>query len=110
MNFSEQVLNITDEQFNAIIEQNSVVLVDFWAPWCGPCMKLLPVIDQLAVFYKGQAKVAKLNISDNSVVPSTYNIKNIPTVLIFYKGKPVHRFVGCVSIDEIKSVVDPYVN
>lgn len=82
-NFEEEVLNATDG-----------VLVDFWAPWCGPCRQIAPLIDQLAEQFSGSVKIGKLNIDENPSVTGQYGIQSIPTLLLFKGGEVVERFVG----------------
>lgn len=101
-------VQLADSQFEDCIAQHALVLVDCWAPWCGPCVKLSPVIDQLAVLYKGKALIAKLNIDDNSQIPAQYAIKTIPTLLIFHEGKLVERLVGNLPLDQIQLALDKY--
>lgn len=108
MNTNTGVLQLTDSQFGDIISQNPLVLVDFWAPWCGPCVKLGPVIEQLASLYKGKAMICKLNIDDHAEISSTYFIKMLPTLLIFHQGLEVKRLVGKLPIAEIQMVLDRY--
>jgi thioredoxin 1 len=82
------VLNVTDATFDAeVIKSDKPVLVDFWAPWCGPCVQLGPVIDQIADATVGRAKVAKVNVDDNPGVASRYRIRAIPALLLFQGGE-----------------------
>ncbi|MGI2299784.1 thioredoxin [Candidatus Cardinium hertigii] len=101
-------IDIIDEQFDKVISQHKLVLVDFWAPWCAPCLQLAPVIEEIAAIYKGKALVAKLNISENSQMPARYFISTIPTLLLFHKGKQVDRLVGNLPITQIQSSLDKY--
>ena len=103
-------VQLADSHFEDRIAQHSLVLVDCWAPWCGPCVKLGPVIDQLAILYKEKALIAKLNIDDNAQTPAKYSIKTIPTILIFHEGKLVERLVGNVPLGQIQAVLDRYVS
>lgn len=104
----QNIIELTDAQFNEVISQHKLVLVDFWAPWCGPCLKLAPVIEQVAAMYKGKASIAKLNISENSQTPAKYCISTIPTMLFFHQGQQVDRLVGNVPIAQIQESLDRY--
>jgi thioredoxin 1 len=89
------VLNVTDESFEQEVKKSSVpVLVDFWAPWCGPCRALAPVIEELASEYDGKVKVVKVNTDDSLQTAQNYHISGIPTLIIFKDGEPVEQMVG----------------
>ncbi len=89
------VLEFTDGNFQAeVLNSQQPVLVDFWAPWCGPCKMLAPTIEQLAGEFEGKVRIGKLNTDDNPQVASSYGISAIPTVLLFKGGNIVERFVG----------------
>ena len=88
---------LTDENFKKeVLEANLPVLVDFWAPWCGPCQTAGPVIEELAKEYEGKIKVGKINIDENQKISEKYGILSIPTVIIFKNGEEVKRQVGFV--------------
>ncbi len=88
-------LEITDDNFqNEVVNSSEPVLVDFWAPWCGPCRQIAPLIDQLADEYAGSVKVGKLNIDENPQVTSQFGIQSIPTLMVFKGGEVTERFVG----------------
>ena len=90
-------LEITDTNFKEIVLDSEMpVLVDFWATWCGPCRMVGPIVDELANEYKGKAVVGKVNVDDNSSVPSEYGIRNIPALLIFKNGEIVDKVIGAV--------------
>ena len=91
----QHTVELTDDNFDAeVLQSTDPVLVDFWAPWCGPCRQIAPLIDQLAEQLAGRAKVGKLNIDDNPEMTSQYGIQSIPTLLVFRGGDVSERFVG----------------
>jgi thioredoxin 1 len=103
---AEGILEITDSNFQSeVLESSQPVLVDFWAPWCGPCLRLAPTIEELAGEFAGRVRVGKLNTDENNVTPSQYNIQGIPTVILFKGGKPVDRQVGLVPKDKLVSLL-----
>ncbi len=88
---------VTDGTFQAEVEQQQgLVLVDFWAEWCGPCKVIAPVLDQLAVEYAGKIKVAKLDVDANQQTPMRFNVRSIPTLLFFKGGRHVDTVIGAV--------------
>ena len=91
----QHTIEFTDGNFQGeVLDAEGRVLVDFWAPWCGPCRQIAPLIDQLAEQYSGSVKIGKLNIDENPTVTGQYGIQSIPTLLVFSGGEVVERFVG----------------
>ena len=100
-------VQLTDASFEAeVIKCAAPVLVDFWAPWCGPCRMVGPIIEELAKEYSGKAKVCKLNTDDCQATASAYNISAIPTILLFKDGKVVKEMVGLQPKEALKQHLD----
>lgn len=102
---AENVNEFTVENFEAeVIKSDSPVLVDFWAPWCGPCRFIAPVVEELATKYEGKVKVGKLNVDDHGEIAGQYGIHSIPTLLLFNNGDIADRKVGAVPATEIEAM------
>ncbi len=103
----KNTVELTDANFATTVEQSEVpVLVDFWAPWCGPCRLVAPVVEELAETYSGRLRVGKLNTDDNPTVASQFNIRSIPTLLFFKNGQVVDHVVGAVPREKLQKKVD----
>jgi len=99
---SERIVEINDGNFrDEVIKSNLPVLLDFWAPWCGPCKMITPVIEEIANEYQGELKVGKLNVDDNPATATNFRVMNIPTLILFNKGEEIERIAGVVSKREI---------
>ncbi len=100
-------LIVTDASFNAAVENSPLpVLLDLWAAWCGPCRMLAPVVEDLAAELAGRVRVAKLNIDENPATAASFNVRSIPTMLVFQGGREVERLVGLRSKHEIIHALD----
>jgi thioredoxin 1 len=100
-------LQLTDGTFDSeVVKSDKPVLVDFWAPWCGPCRMLSPLVDELAKEYEGKVKVGKINTDDNAQVATQFRISAIPTLLFFKGGKVADQLVGVHPKTEIKKRLD----
>ena len=107
---SENAMEVTDGNFEQlVIKSDAPFLVDFWAPWCGPCRMVAPVVDELAKEYEGRLKVGKVNVDDNQEVAARYGISSIPTLLFFKGGELVERITGALPKAALKQVVDKVV-
>ena len=100
---------LTDTNFNSEIAKNELIVVDFWAPWCGPCRMVGPLIEELASEYGGKVIFGKLNVDENMVVPSRFGVRGIPTMIIFKDGQAVDTLVGACSKAHIESKFKPYI-
>ncbi len=101
---------LTDENFSAETSKHDLLVVDFWAPWCGPCRMVGPLIEQLAAEYSGKVAFGKMNVDENMKVPSIFGVMSIPTVVVLKKGQPVETIVGACSKSEIESKFKPFIN
>lgn len=97
-------LKFTEDNFEAeVLKSDKVVLVDFYADWCGPCKMMAPIIEKLAEEYEGQAVIGKLNVDDEPFVSSRYRVLSIPTLMFFKDGKEADRIVGAVDKAEVEN-------
>jgi thioredoxin 1 len=104
---SEKIKTFTDSNFD-VETKTGVVLVDFWAEWCGPCRRLAPTVEALAGEYEGRATVAKLNVDENPNVPGRFMIRGIPTLLLFKNGELAETMVGLAPKEDIAKLIDKH--
>ena len=100
-----QSMTITDDTFHKALQANDLLVVDFWAPWCGPCRMVGPIIEALSAEYTGKAAFGKMNVDENQVVPSSFGIISIPTIIIFNHGKEVERLIGAYPKAHIEAMI-----
>jgi thioredoxin 1 len=106
---SDKVVQITDHNFDEqVIKGKGLILVDFWAEWCGPCRMVAPILDELAEEYEGQVTIAKLNVDENRQSSTRFNIRSIPALLFFKDGAQVEQIIGAASKSTIKAKVQQH--
>jgi thioredoxin 1 len=102
-------LTVTDANFQETLKANPLLVVDFWAPWCGPCRMVGPVIEQLAAEYSGKVAFGKMDVDENQTVPSSFSVMSIPTIVVFHHGKAIERIVGAYPKAHIEAAFKRYI-
>jgi thioredoxin 1 len=104
---SEHIVHVTDQTFEPeVLKSDLPVLVDYWAEWCGPCKAIAPILDEIAKEYGGKLKIAKLDVDSNVEVPKKYNIRGIPTLMLFKNGNVEEQIVGARSKSQLTAFLD----
>ena len=101
-------IEVTDDTFESTIADNKLVLVDFWAPWCGPCRIVAPVLDEIAGEHGDKVTIAKVNTDENQVVASKHGIMSIPTMMLFKDGEKIDQMVGALPKPQIMAKLEPH--
>jgi thioredoxin 1 len=104
---SENIMTVDQDNFQKnVLDAQKPVLIDFWAPWCGPCRAVAPIVEELAKEYNGKAEFAKVNVDESPILASQYGVMSIPTIIVFKDGKPVEQVIGYKPKNELKKVID----
>jgi thioredoxin 1 len=104
---SDKIVHVTDANFDQeVLKSSTPVLIDFWAPWCGPCRTIAPIIEDLADAYSGRLKVVKINVDDNPQTPGRYGVRGIPNLLIIKGGQVKEQIIGAVPKGRLVQAVD----
>ena len=104
---SQQIIHVTDSSFESDVLKNSTpVLLDFWAEWCGPCKMIAPILDQIATEYAGKVVIAKMNVDENPKTPMRFNVRGIPTLILFKNGQAEGQKIGAVRRTDVAAFLD----
>ena len=104
---SDLIKHVSDTDFEAnVLKASGLVLVDYWAEWCGPCRAIAPILDEVAGAYQGKLQIAKMNVDENREVPAKYGIRGIPTLMLFKDGELAATQVGAVSKSQLVAFID----
>lgn len=102
-------IEITNESFQETLAQNELVLVDFWAPWCGPCQAMIPRLEELSKKTEGKAVITKCNVDEVQEPAQAFGVRQIPTIILFKKGEPVEKWVGVQEVETLEKAIQGHV-
>jgi len=104
---NKKIREINDENFDQeVLQSEEPVLIDFWASWCGPCQLMSPIIDELAEEYGSKARIGKLNVDGNMETPQRYQVRSVPTIILFHHGREIDRITGAISKSFLVSLLN----
>jgi len=103
---AENIKDLDSTTFNAAIKADGLTLIDFWAPWCGPCKAIAPILEEVAKEMEGKVQIGKVNVDDETELASEYNVRAIPTLLLFKAGEQVEQFVGMTNKADLVSKIE----
>ena len=107
---SNLVTDVSDAQFQEkVLQSGKITLVDFWAEWCGPCKAIAPIVNDIAAAYEGKLNVMKMNIDENPATPTQFQIKGIPTLILFKDGQMIDQIVGAVPKDRLEGMLKKHI-
>ena len=105
-----EVLHINDADFESVVVNSDIpVLLDFWAPWCGPCKMIAPVLDELAPEFSGKVKIVKMHVDDNQATPAQFGVRSIPTLLLIKNGQVVATQVGALPKTQLANFINQHI-
>lgn len=105
-----EVLHINDADFESVVVNSNIpVLLDFWAPWCGPCKMIAPVLDELVPEFAGKVKIVKMNVDDNQATPAQFGVRSIPTLLLIKNGQVVATQVGALPKTQLANFINQHI-
>jgi thioredoxin 1 len=102
-------IQLTDSNFHSEVAKHKLMVIDFWAPWCGPCRMVGPLVEELASEYAGKVTFGKVNVDDNMAVSSSFGVRSIPTLMVFKDGEPVDTLIGACPKSHLESKFKPYI-
>ena len=106
----EKILHVSEKSFEQdVLQAAEPVLVDFWAPWCGPCQRVAPMLEELVSKYPGKLSIAKVNVDENAAIAAQYGVRSIPSLMIFKEGKMVDSVIGAIPLEELERFVSRWV-
>jgi thioredoxin 1 len=109
MSSTTQVLSVSDDTFQTqVLASDQLVLVDFWAPWCGPCRMVAPIVEKVAAQFEGRVRVVKLNVDEHPAIASQYGIRSIPALVIFKAGQQIETIVGAVPAQTLVQALEKH--